>query len=67
MPWVRFTGNYDFTPARQRGVTLAYLAGMERNVTRECARKAKDKGRAQTIPAPGTRAAAAAVIAAGES
>jgi hypothetical protein len=36
--WVRFTGDFDFSPAALGGrSTTAYRAGMELNVTRECA------------------------------
>jgi hypothetical protein len=36
--WVRFTSDYDFSPAARNGrVTVAYKAGMVQNVTRECA------------------------------
>ena len=35
MPRVRFISNFDYKPLPQ--VTVAYLAGMERTVKRECA------------------------------
>ncbi|WP_421912734.1 hypothetical protein [Mesorhizobium sp.] len=36
--WVRFTGDFDFSPAAHGGrSTIAYKAGMVENVTRECA------------------------------
>lgn len=39
--WVRFTADFDFSPAARRGmVTLAYKQGTVANVTRECARLA---------------------------
>lgn len=51
MPWVRFTAPFDFSPAKMGGlVTIAYLDGMERNVTRECAAAAKAAGKAVAIP-----------------
>ncbi|RVD15370.1 MAG: hypothetical protein EOS73_16025 [Mesorhizobium sp.] len=45
--WVRFTGDFDFSPAALGGrSTTAYRAGMELNVTRECADLAVAKGKA---------------------
>lgn len=36
--WVRFTSDYDFSPAALKGrVTIAYKAGMVENVTAACA------------------------------
>jgi len=50
MPWVRFIADFDFSPAARRGwVTVAYKAGMTKNVTRECAEKAVAAGRAATM------------------
>jgi hypothetical protein len=47
MTWVRFTANFDFSPAALGGlVTLAYTAGTVDNVTRECAQKAIAAGKA---------------------
>lgn len=50
MPWVRFTGNFNFavTPA----VTIAYRAGMTQFVHRRCADKAVASGRAEIIGRP---------------
>lgn len=42
--WVRFTADFDWKPKPQ--VTLAFLAGQERNVTRDCAEKAVAAGKA---------------------
>jgi hypothetical protein len=45
--WVRFTGDFDFSPAALGGrSTTAYRAGMELNVTRECADQAVAAGKA---------------------
>jgi hypothetical protein len=45
--WVRFTADFDFSPAAFGGrSTIAYKAGMELNVTRECAAAAKAAGKA---------------------
>lgn len=53
MPWVRFTAPFDFSPAALGGrSTVAYPAGMERNVTRECADIAIPAGKAERIAAP---------------
>lgn len=52
MPWVRFTGKFDFTPAKQRLVTVAYKAGAVENVTRECADTAVAAGRAERTQDP---------------
>lgn len=52
MPWVSFGRNFDFTPAAMPNVTVAYLAGMTRNVTRECAALAVLKGAAALTKKP---------------
>lgn len=52
MPWVRFTADFDFTPAAERRVTIGYLAGMRQLVTTECFRAANGKGSAVKIPTP---------------
>ena len=45
--WLSFTADFDFSPAARRGrVTIAYKAGTVANVTRECADKAIDAGKA---------------------
>lgn len=45
--WVRFTADFDFSPAAFGGrSTTAYRAGMEMNVTRECADLAIAAGKA---------------------
>lgn len=45
--WVRFTGDFDFSPAALGGrSTTAYRAGTELNVTRECADAAVAAGKA---------------------
>jgi hypothetical protein len=37
MPWVRFTGDFNWSPVRHRNrVTVAYKAGMRLNVPRAC-------------------------------
>lgn len=39
--WVRFKEDFDFSPAAPKGfVTIAYKAGMVKNVTTECAEAA---------------------------
>lgn len=39
--WVRFIKDFDYAPAARNGhVTIAYKAGSEVNVTRDCADKA---------------------------
>jgi hypothetical protein len=39
--WVRFVADFDFSPSALKGLsTVAYKAGMEKNVTRECADEA---------------------------
>jgi hypothetical protein len=52
MPWVQFSSDYDHTPVAMPNVTVAYLAGMTRNVTRECAARAVLKGAAQLTKNP---------------
>mgnify|MGYP003419692103 FL=1 len=44
MPWVRFTTAMDWKP--QPMVTIAYLPGMVKNVTRRCADAAVTRGHA---------------------
>ncbi len=51
MAWVRFTGNFDWKPKPQ--VTLAFLAGQERNVPRDCAVRAVAAGKAVRIKRTG--------------
>lgn len=47
---VRFLEDYDFNPAAHGGrVTLAYKAGTEDNVTRECAEGAIAAGKAVAL------------------
>lgn len=55
MPWVRFTADFDYTPANRRSITYAYLSGQARRVTRECKRQALERGVADEIPTPRTR------------
>lgn len=51
--WVRFTHPFDFSPAARKGmVTIAYKAGMRRNVTTECADAAIAVGKAHRTTAP---------------
>jgi hypothetical protein len=47
MPRIRFTRDFDFKPTRS--VTIAYLAGMECVVTRDCARQAFGDGKAVAV------------------
>lgn len=70
MTWVCFTANFDFSPAALGGrSTVAYLAGMEMNVTRECAEQAiaagKAEGMEREIPEPGPLQAEAPAPASG--
>lgn len=54
MVWVKFTLDFDFSPAARKGlVTIAYKAGVTENVTRECADKAVAAGRAKRTTKPG--------------
>ncbi|MBD9571750.1 hypothetical protein [Ensifer sp. ENS08] len=46
---VRFTGDFDYRPTPQ--VTVAYLAGMEMTVKRECAEQAIAAGKAVKVAA----------------
>lgn len=50
MPRVRFLHDFDYKPTTQ--VTIAYRAGMERTVRRECADKAVSAGKGQVIRNP---------------
>ena len=52
MVWVKFTSDFDFSPAARKGlVTVAYKAGVTENVTRECADKAIAAGiNAEIVP-----------------
>lgn len=48
MPWIKFSEDFDFSPAASKGLsTLAYKAGTKANVTRECAEKALAAGKAK--------------------
>ncbi len=50
MAYVRFTADFDYRPVR--AVVIAYKAGMEETVKRDCARKAIAAGKAVEIPNP---------------
>lgn len=52
MAWVRFTGDFDFTPKADRRITIAYQVGDLKNVTRECAAAAKAQGKAVAADPP---------------
>lgn len=45
MPRIRFTADFDYKPVP--GVTIAYRAGMERLVKRDCADQAVKAGKAE--------------------
>jgi len=59
--WVTFTAAFDWTPPENRAVTIAYREGQTLNVTRDCAKAAKAKGKAVMARRPRTRAEANAV------
>lgn len=50
MPWVRFTADFDWKPIP--AVTIAYKADMVRLVTRACASKAAELGKAEKAERP---------------
>jgi hypothetical protein len=50
---VRFTGDFDWTPPQQRQVTLAFLAGEEKTVKRDCGEAAIKAGKAEEVTPPG--------------
>jgi hypothetical protein len=51
--WFRFDKPFDFSPAERGGrVTVAYKAGMVKNVTRECAEAAKAAGAGSLTKSP---------------
>lgn len=52
MPWVEFTDSFNFTPSADRRSTTAFKAGHKVLVTTECARAAKEAGKAKSIPTP---------------
>jgi hypothetical protein len=51
MPWARFTADFDWRPSGATW-TVAYLAGMRCNVTRDCLAAARAGGAAAGISAP---------------
>jgi hypothetical protein len=53
MPWVRFTGDFDFKP--KASVTLAYRSGEVKMVTTACARKAISRGKAEKVSKPNAK------------
>lgn len=56
MPWMRFTGDFPFTPPKRRRVTIAFKEGHCLRVPRECARQALEAGKAElVVPQPRTR------------
>jgi hypothetical protein len=53
MPWVCFTGDFNWSPVRHRNrVTIAYKAGMHLNVTRACRDAAAAAGKIEIAEAP---------------
>lgn len=50
MPWVRFTGDFDFKP--KTSVTQAFRAGSVKLVTTACAKAAVTAGRAENTRKP---------------
>ena len=51
MPWVRFTGNFDWYPPERNGrYCLAYKVGTVALVTTPCATAAKAAGKAVAEP-----------------
>lgn len=59
MAWVRFTADFDFSPADFGGlVTIAYKAGTVENVTGDCAAQAVAAKKA--LPAKNPRGGASA-------
>ncbi|MGU3495928.1 hypothetical protein ACLBXM_17950 [Xanthobacteraceae bacterium A53D] len=50
MPWVSFTSDFDWRP--RRGLVMAYRAGTTALVTTPCAKAAKGKGAAVSVPKP---------------
>jgi hypothetical protein len=53
MPWVRFTGDFDWSPVRHRNrVTVAYKAGMHLNVPRACRDAAAAAGKIEMAESP---------------
>jgi hypothetical protein len=45
LPWITFSKNFDWSPAKFNGrVTLALPAGLKKLVTRECAEAAAKAG-----------------------
>lgn len=51
MARVRFTADFDYKPVRH--TTIAYRAGMELTVKRDCADKAVAAGKAIELPSVG--------------
>lgn len=51
MPWINVTRPFDFTPEKERRVTVAYPVGAF-NVPRECADLAVARGHASRTQAP---------------
>lgn len=48
--WVKFRQDFDFSPAARGGrTTIAYKAGMVKNVTTECANLAVGAGKANRM------------------
>lgn len=53
MPWIRFTGHFDWrVPAHKGLVTIAYKAGTTRFVTRQCAADAIAAGKGELTTRP---------------
>lgn len=56
---IRFTADHDYTPTGDQRITIAYKAGMEETVRRECGDEAVRLGRAVEIAPPKRRKAKA--------
>jgi hypothetical protein len=57
MPWVRFTGDFDWSPVRHcNRVTVAYKAGMYLNVPRACRDAAAAAGKIEVTDEENTDA-----------
>ena len=50
MPWVEFTGNFEFRPSPS--TSIDYIEGMRLSVTEACAAQAVAAGKAKRVPTP---------------
>lgn len=60
--WVRFTAPFNWSPPERRQSEIAYPAGLQRRVRRDCAAAAVKAGKAVRVRSPANREQADAAL-----